>query len=71
MHIENYDHSAHEDPALIYAAIKLIENLAQQGKISQQVCQSILNDYRGTFVLSQSECYPNCIIKNENSVKVV
>lgn len=71
MHLENCDHNAHKDSVLIYAAIKLIENLAQQGKISSQVYQSILNDYRGTFELSQSECYPSCILKNENSVKVV
>lgn len=63
MRIENCDNSTNENPALIYAAIKLIENLAMQGKVSHQVYQSILNDYRGTFELSQSGCYPETSAK--------
>lgn len=48
---------SNEEYNTTFAALKLIENLFKQGKITQYVFQNIVNDYRDTIDISQFKCY--------------
>lgn len=46
-----------EEYNLTYAALKLIENLFQQGKIKKHVFRNILNEYSDRIDISAFKCY--------------